>query len=55
MRLLLDLLAQGVQMFLVLLAAPLLSGWTRKVRARLLRRQGPDLVQPYRDLWRLLR
>lgn len=54
MRLLVDLLAQGVQMFLVLLAAPLLSGWTRKVRARLLRRQGPDLVQPYRDLWRLL-
>ncbi len=42
-------------MFLVLLAAPLLLGWTRKVRARLLRRQGPDLVQPYRDLWRLLR
>lgn len=54
MRLLFDLLAQGVQMFLVLLAAPLLSGWTRKVRAPLLRRQGPDLVQPYRDLWRLL-
>lgn len=55
MRLLFDLFAQGVQMFLVLFAAPLLSGWIRKVRARLLRRQGPDLVQPYRDLWRLLR
>jgi formate hydrogenlyase subunit 4 len=54
MRLLLDLLAQGAQMFLVLSAAPLLLGWTRKVRARLLRRQGPDLLQPYRDLWRLL-
>lgn len=54
MRLLLELLAQGVQMFLVLLTAPLLLGWTRKVRARLLRRQGPDLLQPYRDLWRLL-
>ncbi len=53
MRLLLELLAQGVQMFLVLLAAPLLLGWTRKVRARLLRRQGADLLQPYRDLWRL--
>lgn len=55
MRLLLDLLAQGLQMTLVLAAAPLLVGWTRKLRARLLRRRGPDLVQPYRDLVRLLR
>lgn len=55
MRLLLDFLAQGVQMFLVLLVSPLLLGWTRKVRARLLRRQGADVFQPYRDLWRLLR
>lgn len=54
MRLLFDLLAQGMQMFLVLLVSPLLSGWIRKVRARLLRRQGSDLLQPYRDLWRLL-
>jgi formate hydrogenlyase subunit 4 len=46
---------QGGQMFLVLALAPLLTGWTRKVRARLLRRQGPPLIQPYRDLWRLMR
>lgn len=49
------LVAQGLQMTLVLLAAPLLLGWIRVVRARLLRRQGPPLVQPYRDLWKLLR
>ena len=44
---------QGGQMMLVLLAAPLLTGWVRKVRARLQRRIGPPIVQPYRDLWRL--
>lgn len=42
-------------MFLVLLLAPLLTGFVRKVKARLLRRQGPSLVQPYRDLLRLMR
>ena len=40
---------------LVLLLAPLLTGFVRKVKARLLRRQGPPIVQPYRDLLRLLR
>jgi formate hydrogenlyase subunit 4 len=39
----------------VLLLAPLLTGAVRKVKARLLRRQGPPLIQPYRDLARLLR
>ena len=52
--LLLPLGVQGVQMALVLLAAPLLTGWIRKVKARLQRRRGPPLLQPYRDLWRLL-
>lgn len=51
----LDLLVQGAQMALVLLLAPLLTGFVRKVKARLLRRQGPSLIQPYRDLLRLLR
>ncbi len=46
---------QGVQMFLVLLLAPLLTGFIRKVKAHLLRRQGPPLLQPYRDLLKLLR
>jgi formate hydrogenlyase subunit 4 len=46
---------QGLQMVLVLALAPLLTGFVRKVKARLLRRRGPPLIQPYRDLWRLLR
>jgi formate hydrogenlyase subunit 4 len=33
----------------------LLTGFVRKVKARLLRRQGPPLLQPYRDLIRLMR
>jgi formate hydrogenlyase subunit 4 len=50
-----DLAIQGLQMFLVLLLAPLFTGYVRAVKARLLRRQGPPLLQPYRDLVRLLR
>lgn len=42
-------------MALVVLLAPLLTGLIRKVKARLLRRQGPSLIQPYRDLLRLFR
>ena len=42
-------------MLLVLPLAPLLTGFVRKVKARLLRRRGPPLLQPYRDLLRLLR
>jgi len=49
------LLVQGLQMVLVLMLAPLLLGFTRKVKARLLRRQGPPLLQPYLDLLRLSR
>jgi formate hydrogenlyase subunit 4 len=51
----LDLLVQGAQMALVLLLSPLLTGFVRKVKARLMRRQGPSVFQPYRDLLRLLR
>jgi len=50
-----DILVQGAQMILVLLLSPLLTGFVRKVKARLLRRRGPSIVQPYRDLLRLLR
>ncbi|MBR0825461.1 NADH-quinone oxidoreductase subunit H [Bradyrhizobium manausense] len=50
-----DLLSQGAQMLLVLALAPLLTGFVRKVKARLLRRRGPPLLQPYRDLVRLMR
>ncbi len=55
MAVILDFVVQGVQMLLVLLLAPLLTGLVRKVKARLLRRQGPPLIQPYRDLIRLMR
>jgi formate hydrogenlyase subunit 4 len=50
-----ELLAQLAQMALVLLLAPLLTGFVRKVKARLLRRRGASVFQPYRDLLRLLR
>lgn len=50
-----DLLVQGTQMLLVLLLAPLLTGVVRKAKARLLRRRGPSVLQPYRDILRLLR
>jgi formate hydrogenlyase subunit 4 len=55
MDLILDLVAQAAQMVLVLLLAPLLLGYTRKVKARLLSRRGPPILQPYRDLLRLIR
>jgi formate hydrogenlyase subunit 4 len=55
MALIFDLAAQSVQMALVLALAPLLIGFTRKVKARLLRRRGASVFQPYRDLLRLLR
>src|SRR3954452_24341221 len=50
-----DLAFQFVQMLLVLALSPLLTGLVRKVKARLTRRKGPPLLQPYRDLVRLMR
>jgi formate hydrogenlyase subunit 4 len=55
MELISALLVQSMQMLLVLAAAPLLTGFVRKVKARLLRRRGPPIVQPYRDILRLLK
>ena len=54
MALILDLAGQLVQMFLVLAIAPFILGVTRKVKARLLRRIGPPVFQPYFDLWKLM-
>lgn len=48
-------LVQGTQMLLVLALAPALTGLVRKVKARLTRRRGASILQPYRDLLRLLR
>ena len=52
---LLGLLAQLLHVALVLAAAPLLAGAMRIVRARLLGRAGPALLQPWHDLIRLAR
>ena len=58
MAMILDLLGQlflqAVQMTLVVALAPAVLGVTRKVKARLLRRVGPPVLQPYLDLWKLM-
>jgi formate hydrogenlyase subunit 4 len=54
MALIVDLFLLGVQMALVVAVAPAVLGVTRKVKARLLRRIGPPVLQPYRDLWKLM-
>jgi formate hydrogenlyase subunit 4 len=54
MALVVDLLLQTVQMLLVVAVAPAALGVTRKVKARLLRRVGPPVLQPYRDLSKLM-
>ena len=51
----LEALVQLCQMLVVLALAPLLTGYVRKLKARLVGRRGPALAQPYRDLLRLLR
>jgi formate hydrogenlyase subunit 4 len=55
MELIANLVLQGVQMLVVLVLAPGLTGLVRKVKARLTRRRGASILQPYRDLARLLR
>jgi formate hydrogenlyase subunit 4 len=50
-----EVLLQIGQMLLVVALAPLLTGFVRKIKARLQSRQGPSLLQPYRDLLKLLR
>ncbi len=50
-----DLVFQLLQMTLVIAVAPLLTGLVRATKARLLRRRGPPLLQPYLDLVRLAR
>jgi len=55
MELIVALIVQGLQMLLVVAVAPLLVGLVRKLKARLMRRRGAPLIQPYRDILRLLR
>jgi len=49
------LFGQTIQMILVLLIAPGISGITRRTKARFMRRQGAPIIQPYRDILKLLR
>jgi len=55
MAVVIEALVQFCQMLVVLALAPLLAGYVRKVKALLVGRQGPPLVQPYCDLAKLLR
>ena len=43
-----------IQLVLLLLVAPLITGIIRTLKARLQTRRGPDILQPYRDLFKLL-
>ncbi len=52
---LLAAVAQVLHLALVLACAPLLAGFVRRLKARLLDRMGPPLLQPWRDLLRLVR
>ncbi len=44
-----------VQTALVLLFSPMIAGFSKTLKARLQTRRGPALLQPYRDLYKLLR
>jgi formate hydrogenlyase subunit 4 len=43
------------QMALVLFLSPLITGFTKSLKARIQTRRGPHILQPYRDLWKLAR
>ena len=55
MELIAGLVLQGLQMLIVAGLAPGLVGLVRKVKARLTRRRGASVLQPYRDILRLMR
>jgi formate hydrogenlyase subunit 4 len=42
-------------MALVLFLSPLITGFTKSLKARIQTRRGPHILQPYRDLWKLAR
>jgi formate hydrogenlyase subunit 4 len=50
-----ELAIQGIQMLLVLAVAPLLTGFVRKVKSRVIGKAGPPVLQPYLELLRLIR
>src|SRR6266436_5087238 len=45
----------GLQLVLLLLVAPLFSGIIKTLKARLQTRRGPDVLQSYRDIFKLFR
>jgi formate hydrogenlyase subunit 4 len=55
MEVILDSLYAIAQALFVLLLAPWLTGLVRKIKAQLLLRQGPPILQPYRNLARMFR
>jgi formate hydrogenlyase subunit 4 len=50
-----DLLLSLTEVLFILLLSPLLTGVIRKVKSWMQCRQGPSVLQPYRDIWKLLR
>ncbi len=54
MELITQFFLQLCEMALVLALAPLLTGFVRQLKARFQRRAGPPLLQPYRDLSKLI-
>src|SRR5579864_9548958 len=50
-----EAIAVLAQIALVLFLSPLITGFSRTLKARLQTRRGPGILQPYRDLYKLLR
>ncbi|MDW5561714.1 MAG: NADH-quinone oxidoreductase subunit H [Methanomassiliicoccus sp.] len=48
------MILEVAQFLLVLAIAPLVTGIIRKAKALMQSRRGPSVLQPYRDLWKLL-
>ena len=48
-------LQQIAQVLAILLFSPLLHGFIATVEEKIQRSRGPSVIQPYRDLWKLLR
>jgi len=44
-----------LQTLLFVFSAPLLAGWSKRVKCRLQNRRAPSVLQPYRDLFKLYR
>lgn len=55
MNIVAGILIQVFQAVLVVALAPALTGWVRLVKSRLVGRRGASVLQPYRDILRLLR